>query len=350
MKQNRDIEVFDQLINKHVKPFIRYIDEDAFYPKAFLSAVGKAGILYSSSNESKDVRERELYLIEKTAKYCMTSAFLLWCHLAALSSVRLSKNTFVQTDLLPLLESGDLLGATGLSNALKFYAGLEPVQLEAEKIDGGHIIRGSLPNVSNLDNDNWLVILASVSKEKRVMFIIPINSKGLELDSKRDFLGLNGSATYSCFFDNVFVPDKWIITEEADEFIQKVRPTLVLYQIPLGLGLSKASIKSIEESYCKSEELNQHLNPRSNELIRGLQDISSRTTEHAQYTNLSEIWKGILFTRLEVAKLTTRVVQADMLYTGRIAYTKGSDAFRRLREAYFLVNLSPTVRQLESLS
>ena len=36
----------------------------------------------------------ELQLIEGTSKYCMTTAFTLWCHLGALTSVRMSNNLF----------------------------------------------------------------------------------------------------------------------------------------------------------------------------------------------------------------------------------------------------------------
>ncbi|MEH7749089.1 acyl-CoA dehydrogenase, partial [Neobacillus drentensis] len=69
--------------------------------------------------QKEDVRCRELYIIEETAKYCMKSAFTLWCHLAALASFRLSNNPFINNHLLPLFELGDVLAGTGLSNAIK---------------------------------------------------------------------------------------------------------------------------------------------------------------------------------------------------------------------------------------
>jgi hypothetical protein len=47
--------------------------------------------------------------------------------------------------------------------------------------------------------------------------------------------------------------------------------------------------------------------------------------------------------------LTSKAVYIDMLYSGGRAYLRDSDAFRRLRESYFIVNLTPTVKQLEKL-
>jgi hypothetical protein len=349
VKTNKDKRVLDQIINEHLKPFIRKIDEEAYYPKYFLNAVGNAGLYISSDLQKEYVSCREIYLIEETAKYCMTSAFTLWCHLSALASARLSNNPFIKNDLLPLLESGDVLGGTGLSNALKYYAGLETIRLKAERTDGGYTINGSLPSVSNLDDDHWFVILASLNQQQRIMCMIPVRIKGLVLESKTKYVGLNGSATYSCFFHNVFVSDQWIITEEADAFIQKVRATLALYQIPLGIGVSNASIKSMVESHSKNVEVNQHLKPQPKELVNELECIRKRTYEYPQSSELTVIWKEILLTRLEIAKLTLKVVHADMLYSGGQAYIQGSDPFRRLKEAYFIVNLSPTIKHLETL-
>lgn len=280
LKTNKEEVVLRQIIDEYLKPFNRQIDENAYSPKEFLNEVGKAGFFHSDSLQKEYVNCREMYLIEETAKYCMTTAFTLWCHLAALASVRLSNNPYILNHLLPSFESGKKLGGTGLSNALKFYAGLENIRLEAERADGGFIINGSLPSVSNLNEDHWFVILASLNHHQRIMCLIPVKIEGLGLESKTNFVGINGSATHSCSFHNVYVPDNWIITEEADSFIQKVRPTLVLYQIPLGIGVSIASIKSIKENHSKDIENNQLLKPQPKELIDELQCIRERAYTH----------------------------------------------------------------------
>lgn len=108
------MEVLEQIINEQLQPFIRKIDEEAHYPREFLNAVGDSGFFISSNSQEEYVRCREIYLIEETAMYCITSAFTLWCHLAALVSMRLSNNPFIKNNLLPLLEKGKVLGGTGL--------------------------------------------------------------------------------------------------------------------------------------------------------------------------------------------------------------------------------------------
>lgn len=340
-------DVMEQIINEKLKEFIRKIDKEAYYPKEFLHGVGHSGLFNSSNLEIEDIRSREICLIEETAKHCMTSAFILWCHLGALTSVRISNNLFIKYKVLPFLENGELIGGTGLSNALKYYAGLESIRLNAVRTEGGYTISGMLPSVSNLGDDHWFVILASLNQQQRIMCIIPANVKGLQLEGNTDFIGLNGSATYSCLFQEVFVPNKWVITEEADEFVQKIRPTLALYQIPLGIGVSDASIQSIEISRSKNVEINQYIKPQPEELMNELQLIRERTYDYAQSSELTKIWKEISLTRLNMVHFTSKAVHADMLYTGGQAYMQDSDSFRRLRESYFLVNLTPTVKQLE---
>jgi len=94
-------------------------------------------------------------LIEEISKTCMTTAFLVWCHIACLRPMRASKNIYLNSTLRPKLESGEILGGTGIGNFLKFSAGLlMGLSLRATKTDGGYMVSGTLPQVSNL-SDNY---------------------------------------------------------------------------------------------------------------------------------------------------------------------------------------------------
>jgi hypothetical protein len=341
-----ETDIIDKMIKTDLEPFIREIDHALYYPEKFLKSVGQSGLLNSNGLPIEVVRTREIQLIEKTATFCMTTAFLLWCHLAALASVRMTTNLYIKENLLPQLESGEILGGTGLSNALKYYAGLDGLQLKAVRTEGGYHISGHLPSVSNLGHDHWFTVLASLNNEQRLIGILPANAEGLRLEEKNGFAGMNGSKTFSCVFENVFLPDKWLLTENTDDFIQHLRPTLVLYQIPLGLGVSSASINHLIETY---KHNNDEVNAQPEELERTLQQICKTTYDYARLSDLVAINKEILLTKLETLHFTSKAVHTDMLYSGGRGYLRDSDPFRRLRESYFLVNLTPTVQQLEKL-
>ncbi len=51
--------------------------------------------------------------------------------------------------------SGEILGGTGLSNPMKSFFGIEKLKLKGRKVEGGYVVRGALPWVSNLGPDHF---------------------------------------------------------------------------------------------------------------------------------------------------------------------------------------------------
>lgn len=251
--------------------------------------------------------------------------------------------------MLRQLEDGELLGGTGLSNPLKFYAGLDVLYLQAERIDGGYLLRGKLPMVSNLGEKHGFGIIASLSEKERIMAFVPCTAEGLTLRERTGFLGLNGSATYSCEFDRVFVPQSWIVADRVDAFVERIRPTFVLYQIPLGLGVSASAIDSIRKAKERQGGCNRYLPVQAEELAGELESLRKQTYSLAEADDLAGRWQELLRLRLAVVYFTLKAVQADMLHQGSAGYLRDSAPSRRLREAYFLASLTPTVRHLEKL-
>jgi len=342
-------KTLQELLYKQLKPLVKKIDVNAYYPREYLESLGKHGFFLSTGLPATDVLIREMKLVEETAKVCMTTAFTIWCHLAALTYLRTCENTYLKNLLLPLLENGKVLGATGLSNPMKSYAGLESLRLKAERVSEGFVINGHLPSVSNLGQNHWFGIVASVHEKKQVMAFVPCNIQGLELKGKQEYLGLNGSATYSCTFNEVFIPDQWIISKQADEFVKKIRPKFVMYQIPLGLGVTDASIQSMKKIQNKQNGCNQYLPIQPDELENELISIREKTFHLIQNSDLTQHWEDLLKIRLNIAYLTLKAVHGAMLHHGGAGYFQQCDPSRRLRESYFLVNLTPTVKHLEKL-
>lgn len=338
--------VLQALIENKLKPFAKKIDEEAFYAEDYLYALGKAGFFNSAQDEASYLLD-ELELVNETAKVCMTTAFCLWCHLAALTYIRKSKNIALREKVLTSLENGRLLGATGLSNPMKYYAGMEKLHLRAERVDGGYIINGVLPAVSNLGANHYFGALADCNG-KEVMVFVHADDENLQAKEAVDFLGVNGSATYSVRFTNVFIVDESVISHDAASFIEEIRPTFVLYQIPLGIGVMEASIEGIEKVKGKQNGSNQFLPVQAADITEKVATLKN---------NLKRIVSGeqqglldICQLRLHTAYETLSAVQANMLHNGSGGYTNGSAPSRKLREAYFFANLTPTVRQLEKMT
>lgn len=341
-----ELDKLNTLINSELKPYVNKIDKEAFYAEHFLRTLGEEGFYLSTDRSLKQVLSNGLKLVEETAKTCMTTAFCLWCHLAALTYVRNSENDTLKKSLLPLLESGKLLGGTGLSNPMKYYAELEKLHLKAEKVDGGYEVTGVLPAVSNLANNHVFAFIAEVNEAERIMGFVPFQADGLETKEKTDYLGLNGSATFACKFNRVFIPLQQIVSENADTFVEKIRPTFILYQIPLGIGIIEASIDCIDKVRNSKNGCNQFLPVQADELRTALSELQS---EIQRLDVTKSNWHSIASVRLKTVYVTLRAVEAAMIHQGGAGYLKYSHVSRRLREAYFFANLTPTIKHLEKL-
>jgi alkylation response protein AidB-like acyl-CoA dehydrogenase len=343
----REVALLENIINEELKPYVKRIDVEAYYAESYLRKLGEAGFLSSENKSKKDTIMDEMYLVEETAKICMTTAFCLWCHLAALTYVRNTKNEKLQNELLPALESGEILAGTGLSNPMKFYAGLEKLHLSAKKVEGGYLVSGVLPSVSNLGKGHSFGFVAGLNDNEQIMGIVSCDVEGLQLKEKVDYLAINGSATYACSFKDVFIPNENILSEDAGAFIEVIRPAFLLYQIPLGLGVTQASIESIEKVCQRQNGCNQYLKNRPEDLRQEEEKIQAKIQSLFDQEHVT--FKEIAAIRLQSAYLTLEAVQASMLHNGSAGYLQNCAPSRRLREAYFYANLTPTIKHLEKV-
>lgn len=344
------LNLLNEIIHHALKPVVRKVDTEAYYPRDYLIELGKSGLLPTQPLSEQEIVSAGVWLVEETSKVCMTTGFNLWCHLTASTYLRNSGNSYLKTNVLPMLDKGQMLGGTGLSNPMKYYAGLEKLCLKARRSENGYIVSGLLPNVSNLGPDHGFGIVAALDDESRMMAFIRCDSEGLSLREKVNYLAINGSATYSCEFQDVFVPDDWVIAENADSFVAAVRPAFLLYQIPLGLGVTAASIQSMHKARDKQGGCNSYIDIQPDHLERELQPLRESAYQLAASSGDSkQLWQEACKLRLDVTYLTLKAVQACMLHCGGAGYLQHSDPSRRLREAYFLSNLTPTVKHLEKM-
>lgn len=345
------------IIETYIRPKVQLIDSDAHYPLDYMKALGSGGFYQSAGMSDAETIVSGMRLVEETSKTCMTTGFNIWCHLAALTYLRHGASPHLRSEMLPKLESGEVLGGTGLSNPMKYYAEMDKLYLRAERsgdaVQGdklsGYKIYGRLPMVSNLGADHWFAAVADRGDGQRIMAFVPCQSEGLTMTERLGFLGINGSATYACVFDGVNVPAEWIISEEADAFIPKVRGTFILYQIPLGLGVTASAIRLMRQAQDIQAGCNRYLPEQPGQLEQELQQLRDSAYRFAAQGPSGD-WRELLRIRLATVYLTLRAVQACMLHQGSAGYTVHSAASRRLREAYFYANLTPTVRHLEKLT
>lgn len=342
-------EVQDFIV-QHLKPIVSTIDQDDFYPRDFIKQLGEKGLYSVAGKTPGELAAHYLRLIEEAGKVCGTTSFTVWCHLASILYARNSRSTYIKGEILPRLECGEIIGGTGLSNPMKYYAGMEDLRLAARREGNGYLVSGTLPFVSNLGLNHWFGIIAQVSTEQRVAALIPCHSPGLEISEIKGFLALNGSATYQCTFRDVWIPKEYILSEHADEWILTISPQFVLFQIGMALGIIRSALDQINKLKGKQRGVNRFIQPHLEKLEQRWKlahDLAYRLASNP--LDSEDYLQEILRVRLEGSYLALDVTNAAILHSGAAGYVAQSHASRRLREAYFVALVTPAIKHLEKL-
>lgn len=348
MKTSQELIRIETLLNEQLSALVHTIDQEGLYPKSFLRLLGNLGYFSVQTLSEAEMETKFLQLIEATAKHCVSTAFLIWCQITLIRYIRASQNEFLQQHLLPALERGECLGGTGLSNAMKFLSDMEPLRLKAVQVNGGYRVSGTLPFVSNLGSDHWFAFMAETADSDPIVAVVPCHAAGLELQERRLFIALNGTATYCCYFHEVFIPPEWILADPAHSFVKKIRPGFVLSQSAMGLGLTQAAVQLMNRFSHKQKKANSYLplqpevaDQRQKWLHNRVYDLARSLSQKGEIS-----FRDIVQVRLEAAELALETAQAAFLHSGGTGYIRGNEVERRVREALFFAIVTPAVKQL----
>ncbi|WP_436854510.1 acyl-CoA dehydrogenase [Staphylococcus caeli] len=334
----------ETLIENELDPYLIEIDTSTHYPKNFIQTLFKEG--YFKDNDINN----NVKVIETVSKSCLTTGFCLWCQLAFSTYLKHANQPHLNHGLQQLLLTGEIFGATGLSNPMKSFNDLESFNLTHHYQDGQFYVNGKLPAVSNIGSDHYFgAISKSDDDDELVMFIVRANQNGITLDEKSNFLGVNGSATFGVEMSEVLIPEDQIITHDAKTFASAIRPQFVALQIPIALGSVRASLDLIHKFSNAQNGINQFLE----------YDVEAYETRYTQirdefYTlieqqDLDNQFGALIKLKKAIGYLLLEVNQASMVNGGSRAYSPKAPQARKLKEGFFFAALTPTLRHLGKL-
>ncbi|AZB72631.1 acyl-CoA dehydrogenase family protein [Synechococcus elongatus] len=283
--------------------------------------------------------------IAAVSEVCLTSGFAFWCQRTFIQYLTASENDWLKSEVLPIVLRAEKAGATGMSNAMKHLSGLEPLRLNAERQTGGIQLQGSLPWASNLVPKQFFVAVATETRDGEVLIVaIPSHALGVERSPDFDLLGMVAASTGALNFDQVWLPDRWIIAEAGRAFLPKVRPSFLLFQCGLPLGTIRAALKAIAPTLSGPSAV---LKSRYSQVQIQLEGLTADLHALAQLSEFSLPQLRQLFElRIALTRLATEVTWLELEARGGKGYHAGSTA-KRLREVAFLPVLTPSLVQLE---
>jgi len=244
---------------------------------------------------------------------------MMWCHLVCGIYMEQSGNPNLGGAWLARHARGERLGATGMSNPMKTFAGIEKFLLKArQQSDGSYAIHGTLPWVSNLGADHYFGAVAQVENApegapREIMFIACCDAPGVSLRDCPSFSAMEGTNTWAVRFEGYRVDDQNCVADPVRPFIGRIRGAFVLLQTGMGRGVAQGAIDSMWQVESPLGHVNAYL---------------------------------VLDARAHAAELSLRAAQSALLHAGARGYLMSSDVQRRVRESHFVAIVTPAIKHL----
>lgn len=341
----------EEISKSRLAPEANNIDQKGYYPVDEMKALGGVGAFAPHLNTYGQRFDLALSNMKAISRQCGSTGFMTWCQDVCGMYMELSENPALINRLFDHA-SGQVLGGTGLSNAMKAFTNIEAMALRATKTEGGYLVSGMLPWVSHIAPGQYCGAIAAIdnkdgSRSHEVMFLLDINEH-VTLNKCPEFSGMEGTSTWGVSLDKYFVSEAQVIADPARPFIKKIRGAFILLQTGWACGVIQASIDACREVETSLGHVNQFLHNGPDELEAEFDELEQRINILAQspYDTNKEHLLDILDTRAQCSELCLKASQSALLHQGARGYLMKSKPQRLIREAHFVAIVTPAIKHL----
>ncbi|QHE92250.1 acyl-CoA dehydrogenase [Pandoraea fibrosis] len=294
--------------------------------------------------------------VADVAEHSFAAAFVLWGQRTFIEYLLQSPNRGLRERLLPTLLSGELAGATGLSNAMKYLSAIEPLQIRAADVptatgaNGTRAwrITGGLPWITNLRKQGF-VAAAAVDHEAGgppSIFAIAHDAPGVTRSDDLDLIGLRGTNTAALQMTETPLTDDDRITDNAPAWLVRVRPAFLGLQCGMSLGLARRSLAGTHEG---GPGARAAVADEVASLSTQLDTLRARLKAGVAQGEFIETPARLFELRIALADVVHNAATLEVQTGGGRGYLRGlSGVARRQREAAFVPIVTPSLVQLKN--
>jgi alkylation response protein AidB-like acyl-CoA dehydrogenase len=330
-------------------------DREGLYPRAVLQQLGALGVFSAHLDAPVGRADYGLAIraMAEVSRVCGATGFMVWCQAVCGLYMQASGNPALMGEALAAHASGATLGGTGMSNPMKSYAQIESLLLKATPVDGGYLVSGTLPWVSNLGPDHTCGVLAAVmdgeeSAGRELMFLLRCDAPGVELRECPSFSAMEGTGTYGLRLKDVFIGANEVMADPAKPYIARIRAAFVMLQCGMAVGVVQGAIDSMWAVEAQLGHVNQFLEDRPDALQAELDALTARVMKLAEtpFNPSVDFFIDVLDARAHGAELSLRAAQSALLHQGARGYLMSSEVQRRVRESHFVAIVTPAIKHL----
>ncbi|MFW5654513.1 MAG: acyl-CoA dehydrogenase family protein [Roseicyclus sp.] len=335
-------------------PLVREID-GGLYPRDVMRAFGAAGAYatHLPQGDAADLRDT-VALMATAGAQCTSTAFCMWCQNALAWYIYCSDNAWLKENIGAKVATGEILGGTGLSNPMKTFFGIETMRLKARRVEGGYVIRGALPWVSNVEGDGYFGIVFEVEGAEpphRVMAVAHAGADGVKIVEDHDFVAMGGTATVAVQFRDALIEDRFILADPIEPYLKRIRAGFVLMQCGMALGMVQSCIDLMRQVRGQLGHVNRYLDEQPEDFEAALAELEAEIDALARtpFDPSMAYFRRVLTARLKGGEAAMAAAHNAMLHCGARGYVGKGAAQRRLREAYFIGIVTPATKQLKKM-
>ncbi|WP_322037672.1 acyl-CoA dehydrogenase family protein [Burkholderia cepacia] len=286
--------------------------------------------------------------VAAVAQRSLTAAFVLWGHRTFIEYVLQSDNDALRARWLTPLLDGEVAGATGLSNAMKYLSDIEPLQMHAARSGNAFVLNGSLPWITNLRREGFIAAAAFDHDDGMPpsVFAIPHDARGVERSDDLDLIGLRASNTAALRVSDTVLDESYRLAADAPVWLARVRPAFLGLQCGMSIGLARRALLATLDA---SEPSRASIGAEIRELEATLADQAAQLKRGVLDGTFLHAPAAMFELRIALVETVSQAVSLEVQATGGRGYLRGqSGSARRVREASFIPIVTPSLVQLKS--